>query len=232
VRFPLLQTLRNWAAGWLMNVQMVQERLTRAVADLEINYRKSPIVGEQRGPKMISAKPQASAEDKMQSPVGGKGVAVVESEEPSPQPSPKGRGSKAKPGDRAPDAATSAGEAASRLRIYDALKGAQFVLLGFSGDAINAEALSRLRDSLLAVKAECGDNLQTRLIVAADRLPDGVAHGDDVILDPHRVWHAHYAAEQPCLYLIRPDRYIAFRCQPPEAGAVVAHLQNSIYAAN
>ena len=36
--------------------------------------------------------------------------------------------------------------------------------------------------------------------------------------------HNRYGAQSPCLYLIRPDKYIAYRCQPVDFDRLLAYL--------
>ena len=46
-----------------------------------------------------------------------------------------------------------------------------------------------------------------------------------LLLDPEGELHHQYGAGSECLYLLRPDGYIGYRCQPADAGRLLAYLQ-------
>ena len=57
----------------------------------------------------------------------------------------------------------------------------------------------------------------------------GAAHGPPglpgvALRDLEGVLHRRYGGQAPCLYLIRPDKYIAYRCQPVDFDRLLAYL--------
>jgi hypothetical protein len=52
--------------------------------------------------------------------------------------------------------------------------------------------------------------------------------GRDIWNDDQRHLHSAFAADLPCLYLIRPDGYIAYQSQPPD-GAALHRFFRSVY---
>jgi hypothetical protein len=43
-------------------------------------------------------------------------------------------------------------------------------------------------------------------------------------LDPRGELHHRYGARSACLYVVRPDGYIGFRSQPPDAEALSSYF--------
>jgi hypothetical protein len=65
--------------------------------------------------------------------------------------------------------------------------------------------------------------MKTILVQRGDLLPADLWAGE-VLLDPLGASHARYGAEGECLYLIRPDGFVGFRCQPPRWKDLEAYL--------
>ncbi|MBV9849494.1 MAG: hypothetical protein JO250_07385 [Armatimonadetes bacterium] len=47
-------------------------------------------------------------------------------------------------------------------------------------------------------------------------------------LGPDHALHDRYAAQSPCLYLIRPDGYIGYRARPPDGDALLQYLAQTL----
>jgi hypothetical protein len=60
--------------------------------------------------------------------------------------------------------------------------------------------------------------------VAAVGGPDAPT-GSQVVLDPELSLHHRYGADRECLYLLRPDGYVAYRSQPAVAAGLREYLQ-------
>jgi hypothetical protein len=45
-----------------------------------------------------------------------------------------------------------------------------------------------------------------------------------VVLDDGGSIHRRYGARAECLYLIRPDKYVAYRCQPVDGQKLLDYL--------
>jgi hypothetical protein len=59
------------------------------------------------------------------------------------------------------------------------------------------------------------------MIVPGERVPPEL-QGEEVVLDRHRVAHRRWGAGAECIYVVRPDGYVGFRSQPPDAERLVA----------
>jgi hypothetical protein len=63
----------------------------------------------------------------------------------------------------------------------------------------------------------------THLIVPHE-LPEDLAGKGEILLDPRGELHHRYGARSACLYVVRPDGYIGFRSQPPDADALRSYF--------
>jgi hypothetical protein len=66
--------------------------------------------------------------------------------------------------------------------------------------------------------------LRAFVVVAGDNPRDGLPADFPVVLDSHKALHHRYGACAECLYLIRPDGYIGYRCQPADGDKLNAYL--------
>lgn len=196
LRKPVPRALRDQAAELLGSFAPVQERLKRRMSMLTVDYRESPIVGEERAGFFQSEAP-------------GDAVAGMRRWHDF--------GAGPEPGDRAPDAYLSGEE-----QLFDALHGTDHVLLLFSGGSPDADTHRRLAEIGQQAQARYGDHVRTRLVVHADEAPAGVDTA--VLLDPDGEAHHRYGMRADGLYLIRPDGYVGFRAQPARAEGLLNHL--------
>lgn len=111
-------------------------------------------------------------------------------------------------GAQAPDAAPIVvdGEERSALRL---LGGANHHLLLFEGDAPDRRA-SAFEATCRTALERCGPWVDV-CVVASDERSTRRPAGITVIGDPRGALRARYGADSPCLYLIRPDGYVATR---------------------
>jgi len=65
--------------------------------------------------------------------------------------------------------------------------------------------------------------IETHLIVPHE-LPEDLSNKGEILLDPRGELHHRYGARNACLYVVRPDGYIGFRSQPPDADALGAYF--------
>ena len=75
------------------------------------------------------------------------------------------------------------------------------------------------------VRQVYGERIKPYIVVPQAARPPALTNADDVILDPSGAFHARYGAGAECLYLIRPDNYVAFRAQPASERALWAYLK-------
>ena len=71
------------------------------------------------------------------------------------------------------------------------------------------------------------DRIESHLIVPHE-LPEDLVVKGDILLDPKGELHHRYGARNACLYVVRPDGYIGFRSQPPDAEALSVVLHPDI----
>jgi hypothetical protein len=102
-------------------------------------------------------------------------------------------------------------------RFFDVIRNATWhTLLLFEGD----EPSETTRQMLAELGADAERSYPGRLrayVVAAEPGPGRIG-------DPDGLLHERYQAEDPSLYVIRPDGYIALRGRPPELEVLRQHL--------
>ncbi len=114
-------------------------------------------------------------------------------------------------GDRAPDVPLGDG------RLYSRLGGAAFHALLFEGTHRPLDAEPDLIRMARAMREAWGDRVRVSVVTPYAEPPEAVADDVDVVTDPFQAAHKRYGARGPCLYLVRPDGYVLYRCQSPDA---------------
>jgi 2-polyprenyl-6-methoxyphenol hydroxylase-like FAD-dependent oxidoreductase len=180
LRQPLARSARNTAASFLGQFDFVRRRIARGLSELDIDYRRSPIVADDSG-WFHSAGPR--------------------------------------PGERAPDVVIRTDAEDCPVRLSSVLDRGRHTLLAFAGkSASGAQALETVGK---LVGERYADRIAACLVVGASanlswtgpRLDDAEGH-----------LHHRYGADAATLYLIRPDGYIGYRAQPPDADKLAAYL--------
>jgi hypothetical protein len=122
-----------------------------------------------------------------------------------------------RPGDRAPDVRPLVLPNGAGDRFFDAIRNVTWhTLLLFEGEGPS----DATRQELAEMAAEAEGMYPGRLrayVVAAEP-------GDGRIGDPNGQLHERYHADDPCLFVIRPDGYIALRGRPPELESLRRYL--------
>ena len=113
-------------------------------------------------------------------------------------------------GDRVLDAALVRLPSRETVMLREELRGTRWTLLLFTGlDSQDDEAaLDQLGSDLAAKYASV---LQARLVSGGFPWKDYANRRTPVLLDAMNEAHGRYGVEHACLYLLRPDRYVAFR---------------------
>jgi len=199
LRQPVAQAIRDRLIPILSATEVVQQRVGRTIAELAVNYRHSPIVGEHR----------SGLAENLRAAGGAGAVAWYDF----------GQGPAA--GDRAPDAEPIATATGGAHRLYEALRGTRFNLLLFSGIE-SAGDYSDLARFSAAVRERFGDRVKSHLILS--RGENAELPGLNTVRDTAHEMHRVYGAGARCLYLIRPDGYVGFRAQPPDAPSLIKNL--------
>jgi hypothetical protein len=195
----LPESLRQRLATVLAGQEVMQQRMRRAVAELNIGYRHSPVVAEHH--RMVPAlhEPQASI-------LGWHDF---------------GAGPRA--GDRAVDARLMLHPGRESVRFFQRLRGTAHHVALFAGAQATAETHRRLQALAdMAMRAH-PDRVQSHVIVPHE-LPGDLAGKGELLLDPRGGLHHRYGARHACLYVIRPDGYVGFRSQPPDPEALKAYF--------
>jgi hypothetical protein len=197
------EALRRRLAVILASQQVIQERMGRAVAELNINYRHSPIIARHRvlpgsGAKRIDAE---AYHDFSVAPHAG---------------------------DRGPDEMLVWHPSGQSMRLFQVTTGTPHHLLLLAGLRAPEATYQRLRTVARDIAAHYGHLMAVHLVVAYE-VPSALPSHDALLIDPRGDLHRCYGASVDCLYLIRPDGYIGFRSQPIDAEALWSYLA-SIFA--
>ena len=109
------------------------------------------------------------------------------------------------------------------IRLFQRLRGTTHHVLLFAGAHASAEAHQQLQALADATMRAHAGRIETHLIVPHE-LPEDLAAKGEILLDPRGELHHRYGARSACLYVVRPDGYIGFRSQPPDAEALRSYL--------
>lgn len=207
-RNPLSRELRNRVAPFLSAQEIVQQRARGFISELEINYKRSPIVSEHRR-SLVKVSTFGSGEADM--PTLRQWFEF---------------GSGPKPGERAPDAILVTPTRREPIRLYELLVGTQHDLLVLTGDDTEGDVFKELIEFGNKAGQTYSKVLKVHLIAATENAPSGMEKWDgDLYLDPEFSLHHKYGAGSECAYLIRPDGYIGFRCQPVDFAALKTYFE-------
>lgn len=207
LRHPVAQAVRNRVARFLMHFEVVQNRLARDVAMIGLNYRKSPIVGEHRA---SLAQTHLKTDEMSERPAlrHWRDFAL------GPQ-----------PGDRAPDGRVNLYHGPHGIPLYQVLQGTEHNLLLFDGFARTSDGYANLRAIARGIEEQYRNLIRVHIAVPSERLPLELKWDGSVILDAECQLHYRYGAGSECLYLIRPDGYVGYRCQPASWSRLSAYLE-------
>jgi len=210
-RNPVAKHLRNKIAPLLSAQEVIQERMRNSISEHSLNYRKSAIVAE-HAPSLIDSvvPPLKDLKDSH----GLTGYMEFH------------RGPRA--GDLAPDAFVESRKETSPERLYPLLAGTRHNLLVLAGREPSRESLEKAAALIKSIDSDYGDIIDWHVIVDSHEDLDSLASllNDEsrIATDwDHSVKHK-YGADSACLYLIRPDGYIAFRSQPLDESTLRGYL--------
>lgn len=125
-------------------------------------------------------------------------------------------------GDRAPDGRLLDGSGATPS-LLDQFRSPQFRLLVFQGRRHPADPATL---AAIARRTATGaDGLVRPLVIALDTAdrPGGIP----ILTDPAGRTHATYGADEACLYLVRPDGYVGFRCLTSQEPRLADYLRSN-----
>jgi len=126
-----------------------------------------------------------------------------------------------RPGDRAPDV-----QFFGETRLFDVTGTNTHHLLLFCGFATKLENYLNLERIALQVRYRYENLFSIHMVVPGDCLVDSLEWDGSVLVDKDNRLHERYGASHECLYLIRPDRYVAYRSQPSDGDKLLQYLKS------
>ena len=196
---PLPDALRRQLAIILAGQEVIQRRMGSAIAELNINYRHSPIVLQHRGPV-----PSRDHEHQIRHGWHDFGAAPHA-------------------GNDAVGAQLSRYPSGESVRFFQLLRGTKHHLVLFAGPDPTEETYERLQAVAHATTRTYERTVEAHLVTphqASLQLQTKI----DTLVDLRGDLHHRYGANIECLYLVRPDGYIGFRSQPIDDEVLQSYL--------
>jgi 2-polyprenyl-6-methoxyphenol hydroxylase-like FAD-dependent oxidoreductase len=205
LKSPLAQRLRDELFGLASWVPTVQSRVARMLGGVTVDYKDSPLVGEH----VVSLRDAATGpHPRPEAP----GLADWLSFERGPR-----------PGERVADVDLDEPHD-GHDRLFDLLRGTAHTLLLFGGRAESGAGYRGLGRIAAEVEVHCHDHVRVMVVTAHGQAPEGIEWPGEVVRDSGGALHQRFGARNECLYLIRPDGYVAFRSQPADGERLLAYL--------
>lgn len=205
----VLTSLRNHLLHFVSSLDLVRHAASRTISELDVGYPESPAVGEFKS-SMWRANVGSFS--------GGENPGLRDWFD---------FGGGPRPGARAPDSMLGGIEGVER--VYD-LMGPDYTLFLFDGAAATEAGYRNLSAIAQRARERLQPYLQVHLVVPAASRPAAVDENISVILDKEASLHRAFGVRSESLYLIRPDRYIAFRSLPANAQAFDQYLDDLVAA--
>ena len=194
------QTLRNLMLGVMTQFDGIRTRLADNASQLDITYRRSPIVAETKS-SLLGSVLTASLEDELPS--------VADWTDFSQAP---------RPAARAPDAPV------GDTTLHELLYGTQHTVLLFDGAAPTDAGYANMHRIARAVRTSYGRYIHAHVVIPSRAAPPALPPDLSILFDGDGSLHARYGAGAECLYVIRPDGHIGYRSQPADQGKLMAWL--------
>jgi 3-(3-hydroxy-phenyl)propionate hydroxylase len=123
------------------------------------------------------------------------------------------------PGMRAPNATVVRMPSRETVPLFDVLRDPRWSLLVFAGNAPDEHTIEDLERTCASLAARYSARIAIHLVLCdTPAVPVHESWAADFIMDRERLAHAKYGVtSDPCLYLIRPDWYIAYRSSLDQA---------------
>jgi 3-(3-hydroxy-phenyl)propionate hydroxylase len=129
-------------------------------------------------------------------------------------------------GDRALDANVVTLPAKDTVPLREVIRGTYWSLLLFSGAECEPARLRQLIEIGAKLATRFARSLKSYLIVAGFPVTPVAGSSVPILLDPMNQLHDQYGVKNACLYLIRPDLYVAFRSGLDHEAGLAAYLDN------
>jgi 2-polyprenyl-6-methoxyphenol hydroxylase-like FAD-dependent oxidoreductase len=112
------------------------------------------------------------------------------------------------------------------LPLREVLRGTHWNLLLFSGRNPQAASLTHLLDLSTKLAARFPESLRSYLVAGGFPVTPLAQSSLPILLDPLNRLHDQYGVKDACLYLIRPDWYVAFRAGLDHHTDLTPYLDN------
>jgi 2-polyprenyl-6-methoxyphenol hydroxylase-like FAD-dependent oxidoreductase len=205
IRGTLPQAIRNSVVSFASSLEVVRQRLARSLSKLSVEYRKSPLVAEDRT-SLLGA--QVGGDRSVEHPSFG---------------DVRDFGAAPRAGDRLPPA--SFGPEGAERALWSCLHATRSNLLLFDGMAATEAGYVNLSEIARAVRAGYGEHLEVHVVTPTAECPAALDWDGSLLADPGARLHDCFGAGAECLYLIRPDLYVGYRAQPADKEKLLAYLR-------
>jgi 2-polyprenyl-6-methoxyphenol hydroxylase-like FAD-dependent oxidoreductase len=207
LRMPAARAVRDQVARMLTSFEVIQHRVAREVAELTVGYEHSALSGEHS---------QGILQGRIGAASGGETPTVT---------SIRSFDGAVAAGQRARDGlVTRAGEAGTRA-LLETLDDRRWNLLLFDGRSASPDGYARFAAIAGAVRSRYAEAVDVTVITPRSARPAELPDGLAVLLDPDAELERAFGAETECAYLLRPDLYVGYRCQPADEGRLLAYLR-------
>jgi 2-polyprenyl-6-methoxyphenol hydroxylase-like FAD-dependent oxidoreductase len=198
LKSPIAIGIRNHLMNFVTSLEMVKERTGRTMSQIEVGYPKSPVVAQDQV-SLWSVNVGGSSEDP------GLSDWIHFGDGPTP-------------GCRVPDVPV------GDKTIFEIIRGTHHTLFCFDGATATEEGYHRLGHIIERAKSRLGDDVMAYVVVPFATRPEGLAPDVPVLFDAEGELHRRFGARSECLYLVRPDGYVAYRCQPADEHRFSSYL--------
>ncbi len=202
IRNHIAQNVRNRLMPILASHDVVKQRAWRTLSMLGINYRNSSIVAEHR----------ENLKRSFSHPISEMHAWFDFGHGPTP-------------GDRAPDGVLTALNSTEGSHLFELFHNTKHNLLLFQGLQDASESIDSINKVVDAIKSEYGDWIRCNVVLSNKEDSSKIHKVDSILVDGDASLHHRYGAAHSCLYLVRPDEYVAYRSQPIELSELTHYLQ-------
>lgn len=210
LRQSVSRQLQNRVAALLGSFDVVQQRLARRLAELDLSYSESSIVEECHMPLLGSCFHLA---DKL---IPATATCLE-------------FGSTPQAGERLPDIVYAGSDGLGSSRLFELLRGTRHSLFLFSGTRSKADQ-EALLDVASLVSTSYSPIIKLYLVFHPDSEADFSSWSHFLLPDPEGVLHRHFGVSMGGMYLIRPDGYVGFRSQPVLKSVFADYLKRTFIA--
>ena len=207
LRQPAARAVRDQVTRMLTGFEAIQHRVAREVAELTVGYERGALVDEHS---------QGVLQGRIGAASGGETPTVS---------SIRSFDHAVHAGQRARDGrVTLAGETGTRA-LLATLDDRRWNLLLFDGRSASPDGYARFAAIASTVRSRFGEAIDVTVVTPRSTRPAALPETIAVLLDPDAELERAFGAETECAYLLRPDFYVGYRCQPADEGRLLAYLR-------